>query len=306
MLNRRILRIKAFEALYSSVILKEGGVSITIEDAEKELRESCEAVRDLYIFMMGLVPALTETCRAKKNHDEKFAENRLAKLLEEDVDFSKIWKKSGYSWAQYDLILKKISARIAQAPYYARYIAEPDSSLAEDCRLFTRIFENEILEAEGLDEILESMSIHWNDDLGYALTVCCRCFRSLAEGGRWSMPPLYQSDILAKEGKKVDSDQAYVVKLLQNAYASYEKYSEMISDAVPSFDKDRLVTTDVCLMVCCLSEVVNFPNIPVKVSLNEYVEISKFFGTPKSSVFVNGLLDRLVARFRSEGLINKE
>jgi len=306
MLNRRILRIKAFEALYSSVILKEGGVDIKIDDAEKELRESCEAVRDLYIFMMGLVPALTAIEKARKSHDEKFAENKLAKLLEEDVDFSKIWKKSGYSWAQYDLILKKISAKVAEAPYYAKYISSAESSLAEDCRLFTRIFENEILEAEGLDEILESMSLHWNDDLGYALTFCCRTFKALAEGERWSMPPLYQSDILAKEGKKVESDQSFVLKLLQNAYASYDKYSEIISDSVPGFDKDRLVATDVCIMVCCLAEIVNFPTIPVKVSLNEYVEISKFFGTPKSSVFVNGLLDRLVVRFRNEGLITKE
>ena len=305
MLNRRILRIKAFEALYSSVILNEGGARLTIEEAADGLRESCEAVRDLYVFMLGLVPALTGVEKARKNSDPKFCSNRLSALLESDADFLKIWKKKAYSWDQYDIILKKIASDVTASPYYASYISSGKSSIEEDCRLFVSIYENAILDAEGIDGILESMSIHWNDDLGYALTMCCKTFKKLASQPRWSLPPLYQSDMLAMEGKKLDSDSAFVRKLFQNAYSSYDSYSALISESVPSFDKDRLVMTDVCLMVCCMAEAVNFPEIPVRVSINEYVEISKFFGTPKSSVFVNGILDRLINRFIEEGKIVK-
>ena len=306
MLNRRILRIKAFKALYSSVILRESGAETTIQDAEKLLADSCESSRSLYVLMLGLVPALTAVAGTKKNPDSKFVGNALAKLIDEDIDFQKTWKKYKYSWDQYDLILKKIYASICEKKYYMDYLSREGSSLAEDCKLFTRIYEEEIVDAEGLDEILESMDINWNDDLAYCLTWCCRTFKSFADGDHWRQLPLYQSDILAKSGKSVESDQAFVVKLLQTAYATYDKYSAMISESVPSFDRERLVVTDVCLMVCCLAEVTNFPTIPVRVSLNEYVEISKFYGTPKSSIFVNGILDRLVAKLRNEGLINKD
>ncbi|MBQ0043817.1 MAG: hypothetical protein KBT05_02215 [Bacteroidales bacterium] len=306
MLNRRILRIKAFKALYSSVILRESGADTSISDAEKLLAESCESTRNLYVLMLGLVPALTAVAGTKKIPDAKFVGNALAKLIDEDIDFQKTWKKYKYSWDQYDLILKKIYASICEKKYYADYLSREESSLAEDCRLFTRIYEEEIVDAEGLDEILESMDINWNDDLAYCLTWCCRTFKAFADGEHWRQLPLYQSDILAKEGKAVESDHAFVLKLLQTSYAAYPKYSAMISESVPSFDRDRLVTTDVCLMVCCLCEICNFPSIPVRVSLNEYVEISKFYGTPKSSVFVNGILDRLVVKLRSEGLINKD
>jgi len=306
MLNRRILRIKAFKALYSSVILRESGAETSVADAEEILKESCEAVRDLYVLMLGLVPALTNVAGMKKNADAKFVGNALAELLNEDIDFQKAWKKYKYSWDQYDLVLGKILNSIYEKEYYAKYIASDKKSLAEDVKLFTSIFEEEIVDAEGLDEILEGMNLYWNDDLAYALTWCCRTFKSFAAGDHWRMLPLYQSDIFLAEGKQADSDQAFVVKLLRSAYASYDKYAAMISESVPSFDRDRLVVTDVCLMTCCLAEIVNFPSIPVKVSLNEYVEISKYYGTPKSSVFVNGLLDRLVAKFRNEGLVNKD
>jgi len=305
MLNRRILRIKAFKALYSSVILRESGAQTSIADAEQILAESCTATRDLYVLMLGLVPALTAVAGTKKNPDTRFVDNALAKVIENDIDFQKAWKKYKYSWDQYDLILKKIYASVCEKPYYAAYLAEAEPSLAADVRLFTSIYEEEIVEAEGLDEILEGMSIYWNDDLAYALTWCCRTFKSFAQGEHWRQLPLYMSD-MAPKGKSVESDEAFVKKLLQLSYAAYDKYAAMISESVTSFDRDRLVVTDVCIMVCCLTEVVNFPTIPVKVSLNEYVEISKYFGTPKSSIFVNGLLDRLVVKFRNEGLVNKE
>jgi len=305
MLNRRILRIKAFKALYSSVILRESGAETSVADAEQILSESCEAVRDLYVLMLGLVPALSKVAGLRKNSDAKFVNNALANLIEEDIDFQKVWKKYKYSWDQYDLVLGKIVNSICEKEYYAKYIANENTSLAEDVKLFTKIYEEEIVEAEGLDEILEGMNLYWNDDLAYALTWCCKTFRTFADGDHWRQLPLYMSDILVKEGKPAESDQAFVVKLLRSAYASYDKYAAMISESVPSFDRDRLVVTDVCLMSCCLAEIMNFPSIPVKVSLNEYVEISKFYGTPKSSVFVNGLLDRIVVKFRNEGLITK-
>ena len=238
MLNRRILRIKAYKVLYSNAL----SCNMTLSEAESQLDMTCEATRDLYLFMMGMVSPLTkvaaeriEAARSKfnpteqeKNPNMKFVENSLAKLLDEDVDFQKIFAKKKFSWAQYDLLIKKIMTSVASKDYYAKYMASPVRSLAEDCKLFTRIYEEELDDCQELAQILEDKSIYWNDDLGYALTWCCRTFKTLASGTPWKLPPLYQSDMM--QGSDVESDSLFVKKLLRSAFAGYDKYAEMVYD----------------------------------------------------------------------------
>ena len=314
MLNRRILRIKAFKVLYGSVLSE----NMSIDQAEAQLDLACEATRDLYVYMLSIVSPLTkvaaeriEAARAKFNPTEeernpnmKFAENALAKLLDADVDFKKILTKKKYSWAQYDLVLKRIMTSVASKPYFAEYMASETRSLAEDCKLFTKIFEEEFVDCEELEMILEEKSLHWNDDLAYALTWCCRTFKDLADGKNWSLIPLYQSDMLT--GSAVESDKFFVKKLLKTSFAKYERYSEMVAQSVTGWEKERLFSTDVVLIVMGLAEASAFPTIPVKVTMNEYVELSKFYGAPKSRAFVNGLLDKLIQKLTEDGEIKKE
>lgn len=314
MLNRRILRIKAFKTLYGSVL--SGNMSLA--QAESQLEVSCEATRDLYIYMLGIVSPLTaiardriEAAKAKfnpteeeKNPNMKFVENSLATLLDEDVDFKKVFTKKKFGWQQYDLFLKKVMSSVVTKDYYAEYMASDERSLEQDCKLFTRIFEEEFVDSDELEAILEEKSLYWYEDLPYALTWCCKTFKSLAKGEGFSMPPLYQSELLTGEG--VESDKYFVRKLLQSSYAGYEKYSALVADSVTGWEKDRLFSTDVVLIVMGLAEAANFPTIPVKVTINEYVEIAKHFGTPKSRSFVNGLLDKLVQSLTEDGQIVKE
>ena len=314
MLNRRILRIKAFKVLYSNAIAE----NMSLAQAQSQLDVACEATRDLYIYMLGIVSPLTkiakdriESARSKFNPTDeelnpnmKFADNALAKLLDADVDFQKILSKKKLSWDQYDIFLKKVMNSIASKEYYAEYMASPTSSLKEDCRLFTRIFEEEFVDSEDLERILEDKSLYWNDDLAYALTWCCKTLKSFEKGESWKLFPLYQSELM--EGSEVESDKAFVRKLLQAAFAGYDRYFSMISESVTGWEKERLFSTDVALIVMGLAEAASFPTIPVKVTINEYVEISKFYGTQKSRSFVNGLLDRLVQSMVNDGKIVKE
>ena len=314
MLNRRILRIKAFKVLYSSVLAD----NMSLAHAETQLELSCEATRDLYIYMLGIVSPLTqiakdriEAAKAKFNPTEeernpnmKFAENGLAVLLDNDVDFQKVYKKKKFDWSQYDLFLKKVMTSVASKDYFSEYMSSPVRSLADDCRLFTRIFEEEFVDSEDLEKILEDKSLYWNDDLAYSLTWCCKTFKELSKGGKWSLIPLYQSELLKGDG--VESDKLFVRKLLQSSFAGYEKYSAMVAESVAGWEKERLFSTDVVLIVMGLAETVSFPTIPVKVTMNEYVEISKFYGTPKSRAFVNGILDKLVQQLAVDGKISKE
>jgi N utilization substance protein B len=313
MLNRRILRIKAFKALYGSVL--SGNMSLP--QAEIQLELSCEAARDLYVYMLGIVSPLTQIAKDRieagkskfnpteeeKNPNTKFADNALAKLLDADVDFQKVFNKKKFSWAQYDLVLKKIFASVCEKKYFADYMASETRSLEEDCKLFIKIFEEEMVDCEELERLLEDKSLYWNDDLAYSLTWCCKTLKSFAKGESWSLLPLYQSELLS--GEDVESDKFFVKKLLQASFAGYERFSAMIAENVSGWEKERLFMTDMVLICMGLAEVSTFPTIPVKVTMNEYVEISKFYGTPKSRSFVNGLLDRLIQKITEEGQVKK-
>ena len=314
MLNRRILRIKAYKVLYGSVIAE--GTSLA--QAEAQLEQACEATRDLYVYMLSIIPALTQVAKdridaAKSklrpteedlNPNMKFAENEMARLIAEDVDLNKLLAKKKYLWAQYDLLLKKVMTSVASKEYFSQYMASSERSLSEDCKLFTRIFEEEFDDNQDLEMILEEKSMHWVDDLPYALSWCCRSLKDFADGKSWSLLPLYQSEM--KKGEEVESDKLFVRRLLQSSYAGYDKYSAMVAEAVSGWEKERLFLSDVVLVVMGLAEAVSFPTIPVKVTINEYVELAKYYGTPKSRAFVNGLLDRLVQNLANDGAIAKE
>ncbi|MCD8207856.1 MAG: transcription antitermination protein NusB [Bacteroidales bacterium] len=313
MLNRRILRTKAFKALYGCEIVE----NLPYTDVETGFDASCEAVRDLYLVMLGIISPLTavavekaDSARKKfnpteeeKNPNMKFAENRLAPLFDNDPDFIKVFKKRKFEWEQYDIFLRKLLASVSGREYFRKYMNSGKSSLEEDCGLFVRIFEKEFIFNEDLEKILEDKSIYWGDDLAYALTWCCRSLESIAKGERWSMPELYQSEM--KIGGRTEDDRKFVHGLLSAAVSGWERYSSMVAEAVENWEKDRIVLTDLCLIVLGLAEAEHFPTIPVKVTINEYVDIAKDYGTPKSSTFVNGLLDRMLSKMAADGLIRK-
>lgn len=319
MLNRRILRIKAFKVLYSYA----EDQSMTLEEAESQLKESLEATRTLYLFMLDLIPSLTEEARKRikeisskfnpteeeKHPNMKFAENQVAPLLAEDPDFQKIISKRGLSWEQYDAFLRKLYDTLMTRDYFKEYLSVPERSLKEDAALFTKIYEEELVDDDDLAKILEDLSLWWNDDLAYSLTWCCYAMKDFSAGKRWALPELYKSDMV-KAGRsnptqKVESDKDFVFKLLRTSYVNYGKYLKRIAELVPDWDDSRLFTTDIELIVMGLSEAKAFPDMPVRVTINEYVEISKYYSTPKSRQFVNGLLDKLIKKFIEEGEIVK-
>lgn len=313
MLNRRILRIKAFKVLYSYA----ENPSAALPEAESLLEASCEATRSLYLFMLDIIPYLTAEARTRienarnkfnpteeeRNPNLKFVRNSVSPLLEQDPDFRKILSRRKLSWEPYDALVRSVYDSICTKDYFTEYMSSQDSSVEEDARLFARIFEEEFVDNVELEKILEDMSILWCDDLAYSLTVCCDTLKSMARGYRWTLPPLYRSEMVLN--KDVESDKAFVYKLLRTAFACYGKYAPLVAESTSQWERDRLFTTDTVLIVMGLSEAKAFPSMPLRVTINEYVEISKYYSTPKSRSFVNGLLDRLIKRQIDEGDIVK-
>ena len=310
MLNRRILRVKAFKVLYAYAENQD----LTLKEALASLDASCEATRDLYLYMMAATPALTaeaarriEAARGKFNPTEedlhpkmKFAESPVSALLSQDPDFLRLVEKKKISWDNNDALVHSLYETLKTRPYFQAYMEAEDNSLQADARLWQQFFQEELEDNEELSAILEDSSIFWADELPYVLGTCIRSLEEMGKTGRWSFPPLYQSDILAAQGKPAESDRDFVHKLVTAAYGRYAEYSALVAGSVSKWDQDRLYTTDTVLIVMGLTEAETFSNIPVKVSINEYVEISKYYSTPKSRGFVNGLLDRLM---KEKGLL---
>lgn len=349
MLNRRILRTKAFKVIYGYAV----NASMSLEDALSEMDEACEASRDLYLFMLALIPALTEeaarrmeAARGKLNPteadlhpNEKFAKNSLAASLAEDVDFQKLISKRKLSWEQYDIVVRRILDSMSSKDYFTKYMNRKGSSLREDCALFCKVFSeefkelppeepeiieeeevlaeaaegeaqvhtgdhddaifaralSEIFEPEGFRALIEGLSMYWEDDLEYVLRVCCRSLEQMGEGKPWAFPELYNSDMIRKQkpSAKVESDRDFSHKLVRAAYSGYKRYFEIVVQKAPSWDRERLFSADMALIALAMAETETFPNIPPKVTLNEYMEISKLYCSPKSRVFINGILDRM-------------
>ena len=313
MLNRRILRIKAFKVLYSYA----ENPSMTLAEAESQLETSCEATRSLYLFMLSIIPHITreaaeriENARKKfnpseeeKNPNLKFVSNGIAPLLEGDPDLNKLLSRRKLSWEPYDAFIRETYDSMSRKDYFKEYMSEPGSSLTGDANLFIKMFEEEFVDSKELEKILEDMSIWWNDDLAYSLGVCCDTMKSMANGNRWELPPLYRSDMVPSKSK--ESDKAFVTKLLRTSYSCYDKYFPLVASSTDQWQEDRLFTTDTVLIIMGLGEAKAFPDMPVRVTINEYVEISKYYSTPKSRSFVNGILDRLIRQLMESGEIVK-
>lgn len=300
MLNRRILRIKAFKAIYSYV----ENPSMSLRELESQLDSSLESCRDLYLFLLGVMEPLAAEARArieasmsKFNPTEeelhpnmKFAQNAMSAVLPADPDFCKLFSKKKLSWDQYDVFMRHLYESVKSKDYYREYLESAGQSLKLDAELWVRIFEEEFEDNAELAEILEDLSIWWNDDLSYALSWCCRTVSQLGEGKPWNLPPLYMSDLQ----KGADSDRDFLLRTVRQAVAAFDGYYETIASLTAKWDKNRICSTDLALIVCGLAEHDSCKEIPVKVTINEYVEISKFYSTPESKAFVNGLLDKII------------
>lgn len=300
MLGRRILRIKVFKTLYACA--ENPGLSLV--DAHGLLSAECESTRDLYLYMLSIIGPLTaeaeariEAARGKFNPTEeernpnlKFVSNKVTPLFADDPDFQKLIKKKKFSWENDDAFLRKLYETVRERDYFKKYMSSDDDSVAADAHLWIKIFEREFEDNPDLAPILEDMSIHWGDDLGYALGWCCRSLGDIADGRNWNLPPLFMSDIT---GSKAD-DSVFCNSLLDKAYAGFGRYRDDIAANVYRWKPERICMTDLALIVCGLAEHEAFPFTPVNVIINEYVEISKYYSTPESRSFVNGLLDKLI------------
>ena len=305
MLSRRLIRIKVFKTLFAFV----GSESDNVNAAQKTLLESCDKVRDLYYFMLNISGPLVRVAEekiaaglrkfhpteAEANPNYKFVRNRFAALLSDDPEFGRICAKRGLGWGEYEPFVRHVYNSMITKDYYRDYMASEEDSFEADCRLFSCIFQDEFEDNEELESILEDLSLLWIDDLAFALNAVIAGIDETARKKRIVHPNTFLKE----------DDKEFALRLLSESIVRYDEYFKL-EEHLDNWKSDRLVSTDAALIVMGITEAVVFPTIPVKVTINEYVEIAKYYSTPNSRIFVNGILDRIIQEKIREGEIVKQ
>ena len=307
MINRVLIRLKIVQIVYA--YYENGGKKL--DAAEKELFFSLSKAYDLYNYLLLLMVAVTRYAARridmKKNKytpseaelhpNTKFIDNRFIAQLEVNeqlCDFVTTQKKN---WEDEQDFLKALYEQIESNEAYQAYMQSDTVSYEEDRELWRKLYKSIIFGNEELDTLLEEQSLYWNDDKETVDTFVIKTIKRFEEqnGAKQDLLPEF----------KDEEDKEYARRLFRGAILNADLYRKLMSDYSKNWDMSRLAFMDIVIMQVALSEILNFPTIPVTVSLNEYVEIAKYYSTPKSGAFINGLLDTIVTQLKAQGKLSK-
>ena len=307
MINRVLIRLKIVQIVYA--YYQNGGKNL--DTAEKELFFSLSKAYDLYNYLLLLMVEVTKQANKRLNAaknklvptkeelfpNTKFVENRFIAQLEVNkqlLEFSNNQKKT---WENEADFVKTLCDKILESDIYKEYMASETSSYEEDRELWRKLYKNIIFNNIELDQVLEDQSLYWNDDKEIVDTFVLKTFKRFDEknGAKQELLPEF----------KDEEDQDFARRLFRRTILNADYYRHLISENTKNWDLDRVAFMDVVIMQIALAEILSFPNIPVSVSLNEYVEIAKLYSTPKSGGFINGTLDGIVNSLKKENKLTK-
>lgn len=308
MLNRRHLRIKVLQALYAYFQSDEDNYSRT----EKEMMSAIDRIYDLYLFLLlsfGELKSIAEQrideskgkirpTKEDLNPNLKFVQNRVFALLDESKTLRHESEQNKVNWVG-DVnreMFRKMFIQIRESELYFAYMKEEEQSLASDIEFACALFKIEIANSPLIYHFFEEKSIHWMDDIDLVCSMVLKTIKTLKEDTPLSLLPLF---------KDPEDEIPFVKTLLRKTIARDKENLELIDDLTKNWELDRIAKMDVLLMKMAITELQEFNNIPINVTLNEYIEISKFYSTPKSNGFINGILDKAIERLVAENKIVK-
>lgn len=331
MISRRQLRIKALSVLYACNRKELDD----LETAEQELTLSIRKSYDLYHYLLLLLIAMSDVARERaelsrnkkiqspedKNPNTRFADNKVIAQLRNSEQLRAhseampaLWTRKdkitsfkglsrwmgtlGLSWAGHPEVVRKVYNDMTAWDLYTEYMSAPETSYRTDQRFIREIITSLFPASEDLASSLEEQSVYWNDDLPFVAAMIRNSLGKLREhddGREMVMPAMYTNT----------EDEQFVKVLLRKAILNSEKNSALIDTHTTNWEVERIALMDKLVMQLAITELVEFPEVPVKVTLNEYIEIAKDYCTAKSSTFVNGILDKIVKEMRVNGSLTK-
>lgn len=306
MLNRRHIRVKVMQSIYA---LHQKN-SDDIEKEEKFLLHSIDSIQDLYLIMLSSLIEIRKkeviyleasskkhlATPEEKNPNRKFVNNAILQLLEESNSLSiALEKRKITNWAMNDDYILILLNEIKQSSLYQKYMMQKKTSFEEDKDFVIDMFSELIAPNEKLYEYLEDNKLTWIDDIPLVNTQILKELKQVVANEEFRVTKLY----------KDQEDQEFVSLLFKKTVLNEIDLAKEYIDKTPNWDADRIAEIDTIILKMAICEFLKFPSIPVKVTINEYLEIAKEYSTPKSSLFINGILDNLVKEFQSEGKIKK-
>jgi len=303
MLSRRHIRLKVMQSLYSYFSAKEDNMPV----AERAMLKHINEVVELNLVIIALLVELVKHAdsfyeEGKKKHlptdadlnpNRRFVDNELIALIREDKSLmdrvsrvSGIWLKNDHD------VVRKLFAELHKSEQYTKYISSEEKGIDVDQRFVVNALNDIILNNELVHHILEERSIYWTDDLPFVATIVMGQIKS-------------QKIINPTSVFKDESDEKFALKLFRNTINNNKEYEDIIVKFSNNWELERIAVMDQLFLKMAFAEILSMEDLPVKVSMNEYIEISKYYGAAKSKLFVNGLLDNVVKTYTREGKIKK-
>ena len=308
MLNRRHLRVKVLQALYSFFQSQGDDYGKT----QKETLTGIERIYDLYLYLLlsfSELKGISEHRMAENkkkirpsedelNPNLKFVNNSVIEALEKNVNLRTESENRKVNWVgdETQEIFRKMMIHIRESETFDSYMNNEVTGFEEDKAFAIALFKTEIANFPLLYNFFEEKSIHWLDDIDLACTMVVKTIKNFEEDGPCAILDLY---------KDKEDELDFVTQLLRKTVVLDKENEQLIDELTKNWELDRIAKMDIILMKMAITELQTFSNIPTKVTLNEYIEISKFYSTPKSNGFINGVLDKAIHRLEKDGKINK-
>jgi len=309
MLTRRHIRVKVMQCIYALTQSK----SDSLEGQQKFLKVSIDNMYSLYLLMLSLLIEIHKMAedqleRSSKKYiavdvddfpnKEKFIANKLLqqiagnRILKNELEAKKL-----NNWYLNEEYIKILYKEILESKTYSSYMSTPNSTYEEDRKLVLELFKTVIAPNDKIYEYFEDDKLTWVDDIPIVNTFILKQLKKVKED---HTPSFFLPDLL-----KDTDDLEYAKKLLTKTLLNNESLVKEIEGKTPNWDKDRIADIDAILLKMAICELLNFSSIPERVTINEYVEISKEYSTPKSSIFINGILDNLAKEYKADGKLKK-
>jgi len=307
MISRRIIRTKVLQILYAHVSSPEK----TMTQSESELHFSIRKTYDLYHLLIAILGEISdfanERIESRKmknlptaddlNPNLRFINNRLITRLKQDKSLSDYLTRNKLTWSNYPDLIRGIYGAMIESELYTTYINSETDDFQNDKHFCEDFFSNILVNSDIMLNELEEQSIYWNDDLDFAISMVIKTIKKFkSENDRNEYLMLLYKD---------EEDQEFTTKLFRKAINNETENRKIIENYTKNWDVDRVAVMDILIMQLALTELMEFPSIPVKVTLNEYIELAKYYSTNRSSTFINGVLDRITKDFREDGKIVK-
>lgn len=306
MINRKLIRVKIVQLTYA--YYQNGHHNM--DTAEKELLFSLSKAYDLYNYLLGLIVAITQeerrrvdiaTRRAEREGTEtpsqRFAFNKFATQLEENKQLNLFMEDKKMSWENDVEAVRKLCDQIERSPLYQEYMMSDAEDYETDRELWRRIYRTLIQGNEDLDAILEEKSLYWNDDKEIVDTFVLKTIKRFDPANKADQELLPEYDDT--------EDREYALKLFRSTILNADTYQRYMSETSRNWNYSRLAYMDVVLMQIAIAEMLTFPNIPISVTINEYVDLAKLYSTPKSGGYINGMLDAIARHLVDTGRLLK-